>query len=310
MRGQQRTDASGWLSWLPMALTITVLEGDETGQELLEQALRVLESGRRRPRRRARALRPVAREPPGDGQRGRPRGRARDARGRPGHQGRDDHARGQGRRRLAQPHPPRGGRRQGDHPHRPPHPRRHAGRRRAPTRSPSSAWRSRTPTAPSSGARASEGAGDEVAYRTEKITRSTCRAVAEYAFRTAEKMGGKVYGGPKWTVSPVYEGMLKEELDAAAARHPDVAYQPVLIDATYAGLISGAADDAAGHPRAQPRRRLPLGPRHADVRLDRRRRVRAAGLRRRPRRSTSPWPRRRTGPRRRCRARTSPTRWP
>jgi len=51
-----------------------------------------------------------------------------------------------------------------------------------------------------------------------------------------------VFGGPKWTVSPVYEGMLKEEMDAAAARHPDVHYQPVLIDATYAGLISGAAD--------------------------------------------------------------------
>ncbi len=87
-----------------------------------------------------------------------------------------------------------------------------------------------------------EGAGDEVAYRTEKVTRSTCRQVAEYAFRTAEKTRGKVYGGPKWTVSPVYEGMLKEELDAAAARHPNVAYQPVLIDATYAGLIGGAAD--------------------------------------------------------------------
>src|SRR4051812_29013348 len=42
-----------------------------------------------------------------------------------------------------------------------------------------------------------EGAPDEVAYRTEKITRSTCRAVAEYAFRTADQMGGKVYGGPK-----------------------------------------------------------------------------------------------------------------
>jgi isocitrate dehydrogenase (NAD+) len=83
-----------------------------------------------------------------------------------------------------------------------------------------------------------EGSPDEVAYRTEKITRSTCRAVAEYAFRTAQKMGGKVYGGPKWTVSPVYEGMLKEELDAAAERNPDVTYQPVLIDATYAGLIS------------------------------------------------------------------------
>jgi isocitrate/isopropylmalate dehydrogenase len=54
-------------------------------------------------------------------------------------------------------------------------------------------------------------------------------------------MGGRVYGGPKWTVSPVYEGMLKEELDAAAERHAEVEYQPVLIDATYAGLISGAA---------------------------------------------------------------------
>jgi isocitrate dehydrogenase (NAD+) len=87
-----------------------------------------------------------------------------------------------------------------------------------------------------------EGAGDEVAYRTEKVTRSTCRATAEYAFRTAEAMGAKVFGGPKWTVSPIYEGMLKEELDAAAARHPDVPYQPTLIDATYAGLITGVGD--------------------------------------------------------------------
>ncbi len=84
--------------------------------------------------------------------------------------------------------------------------------------------------------------GDEIAFRTERISRSTCRAVAEYAFRTAEWMGGRVYGGPKWTVSPVYEGMLKEEMDAAAARHDDVAYTPVLIDATYAGLVTGAAD--------------------------------------------------------------------
>jgi isocitrate/isopropylmalate dehydrogenase len=87
-----------------------------------------------------------------------------------------------------------------------------------------------------------EGAADEVAFRTERITRGVCRAVAEYAFRQAAQMGGRVYGGPKWTVSPVYEGMLKEEMDAAAARHPEVPYQPVLIDATYAGLISGAAD--------------------------------------------------------------------
>ncbi len=87
-----------------------------------------------------------------------------------------------------------------------------------------------------------EGAPDEQAFRTEKITRSTCRAVAEYAFRQARKMGGKVYGGPKWTVSPVYEGLLKEEMDAAAVRYPDVTYRPLLIDATYAGLISGATE--------------------------------------------------------------------
>jgi isocitrate/isopropylmalate dehydrogenase len=87
-----------------------------------------------------------------------------------------------------------------------------------------------------------EGSPSEVAYRTEKVTRSTCRAVAEYAFRTAESMGARVYGGPKWTVSPVYEGMLKEEMDAAAERHPDVVYEPVLIDATYAGLLTGATE--------------------------------------------------------------------
>jgi isocitrate dehydrogenase (NAD+) len=84
--------------------------------------------------------------------------------------------------------------------------------------------------------------GDEVAERIEVIHRSNCRAVAEYAFRTAKRAGGRVYGGPKWTVSPVYEGMLKEEMDAAAERHPEVPYEPLLIDATYAGLLTGRAD--------------------------------------------------------------------
>jgi 3-isopropylmalate dehydrogenase len=89
-----------------------------------------------------------------------------------------------------------------------------------------------------------EGAdGDELAHRIETIRRSDCSAVAEYAFRTAKRIGGRVYGGPKWTVSPIYEGMLKEEMDAAAERHPEVAYQPVLIDATLAGLVGGAASD-------------------------------------------------------------------
>jgi isocitrate dehydrogenase (NAD+) len=84
--------------------------------------------------------------------------------------------------------------------------------------------------------------GDEAAYRTERISRSVCRAVAEYSFRTADRIHGRVFGGPKWTVSPVYEGMLKEELDRASERHPEVPYSPVLIDATYAGLVSGRAD--------------------------------------------------------------------
>jgi isocitrate dehydrogenase (NAD+) len=83
---------------------------------------------------------------------------------------------------------------------------------------------------------------DELAHRTETIRRSDCRAVAEFAFLEAERLGGRVYGGPKWTVSPIYEGMLKEEMDAAAERHSETGYEPVLIDATLAGLVSGAAD--------------------------------------------------------------------
>jgi isocitrate/isopropylmalate dehydrogenase len=82
------------------------------------------------------------------------------------------------------------------------------------------------------------GASSESAWRTERIERSTCRSVAEFSFRSAHALGGLVYGGPKWTVSATYEGMLKEEMDAAAARHPDVIYRPVLIDAAYAGLMT------------------------------------------------------------------------
>src|ERR1044072_174758 len=47
-----------------------------------------------------------------------------------------------------------------------------------------------------------EGEGDdEVAFLTQKITRATCRAVSEYSFRTASRIGAKGYGGPKGTVS-------------------------------------------------------------------------------------------------------------
>lgn len=83
---------------------------------------------------------------------------------------------------------------------------------------------------------------DEIACRTERITRWHCRAVAEYVFRHAEQLGAKVFGGPKYTVSPVYEGMLKEEMDTAASRHPNVRYEPQLIDATYALMLTATGD--------------------------------------------------------------------
>lgn len=83
-----------------------------------------------------------------------------------------------------------------------------------------------------------EGEGlDEVAYSTRYISRRTCRAVAEFTFRYARRTQSKVFGGPKYTVSPVYEGLFKEEMDRAAAQFPDVRYDPQLIDATYALLL-------------------------------------------------------------------------
>jgi isocitrate dehydrogenase (NAD+) len=82
----------------------------------------------------------------------------------------------------------------------------------------------------------------EAALRTERIERQVCRDVAEFAFRLAERTGAKVFGGPKYTVSPIYEGMLKEEMDAAAERHPDIRYEPQLIDATFALLIASSGD--------------------------------------------------------------------
>jgi isocitrate/isopropylmalate dehydrogenase len=93
-----------------------------------------------------------------------------------------------------------------------------------------------------------EGEGDdEVAFRTERIERRICHSVAEFAFRLAEQTGAKVFGGPKYTVSPVYEGMLKEETDRAAERHPGVRYEPQLIDATFALLLA-----ASGEPLVIP----------------------------------------------------------
>lgn len=82
------------------------------------------------------------------------------------------------------------------------------------------------------------GALEEIAYRTEVINRQLCRDVALFAFQHARRTGAKVFGGPKFTVSPVYEGMLKEEMDKASRLHPSVRYEPQLIDATFALLLA------------------------------------------------------------------------
>ena len=84
--------------------------------------------------------------------------------------------------------------------------------------------------------------GDELGYRTAKISRKVCRNVAEFSFQLAARTGARVFGGPKYTVSPVYEGMFKEEMDAAAARHPNVVYDPQLIDAMLALLMKSDGD--------------------------------------------------------------------
>ena len=224
-------------------LKIIVLEGDETGQELLEQAVRVLdgdllgvplelerfdlslerrrETGNEIVHEAARAMKDA-----GFG--------LKAATVTP--EGRDDV--GSPNRIL---------REEVDGkvivPHRAPHPRRGRALCRASiTRSRSCAWPSRTPTAPSSGARVPRAPTTRSPIARK---RSPAPPAARWpSTRSARRSGWRPRStaGPKWTVSPVYEGMLKEEMDAAARRHPSVTYQPVLIDATYAGLLTGAAD--------------------------------------------------------------------
>ena len=88
-----------------------------------------------------------------------------------------------------------------------------------------------------------EGEGlDEIAYNRRYISRRTCRAVAEFTFQYAQRTGATVFGGPKYTVSPIYEGLFKEELDRAARFYSGVRYHPHLIDATYALLLETSGE--------------------------------------------------------------------
>ena len=288
-------------------LSIVALEGDQTGQELLDQALRVLDpevlgleveirridlslANRRATRNAvcAEAAEAMLRD-----------------RARP--QGGDDHARGRRRRRQPEPDPPRSDRRQGDHAHRSPDPRGHPGRRRpSPDRGlPDGGRRRLRRRAVARGRRTTT--SSPTARR--RSAAPTCRAVAEYAFREAERISGRVYGGPKWTVSPIYEGMLKEEMDAAAERHPGCAIRAGADRRDARRADRRRRRRTARDPVPEPRRRPALRPRAAAVRVDRRRRVRAARARRRPR---APGGDGRGSARHRAGARgqgTSPTRW-
>ena len=215
---------------------------------------------RRRPRARARALRPLAREPPRDRQRASSHeAAARDARGRLRRQGGDDHARGRAttsapptascaRRSTARSSSARAGASPASRPW-----------RASTTRSPSCGWPSRTPTAPSEWREGERGRPrrGRLPHRAHHAL-DVCRAVAEYAFRTARKMRGARLRRAE------VDGLagLRGDAQGGARRRrrsatPTSPYQPVLIDATYAGLIGGRGRRPARDPGAQPRRRLP-----------------------------------------------------
>ena len=53
-----------------------------------------------------------------------------------------------------------------------------------------------TPTVLRNGEKTTE-TGDEIAWRTSKISRSICRTVAEFTFAHAKRTGAKVFGRPQ-----------------------------------------------------------------------------------------------------------------
>ncbi len=85
--------------------------------------------------------------------------------------------------------------------------------------------------------------GIEYAYRTETITRAQCRSVAEYTFLLAKRRRARAIVASKWTVSSTFEAVLHEEGDQASKKYSDVEYWPLLIDALYASLVNGSATD-------------------------------------------------------------------
>ena len=93
------------------------------------------------------------------------------------------------------------------------------------------------------------GACDEIALRTERI--HPLHLPRGERVRLAHR---RAHGRTRVRRSAVdrltvYEGMLKEEMDPATAHHSEVDYEPVLLEAAYAGLIGGADSGSLGTSR-------------------------------------------------------------
>ena len=88
------------------------------------------------------------------------------------------------------------------------------------------------------------------------IDRKTCRAVAEYAFQHAKKMNAKVFGGPKYTgQSRLRRDVQGRDGPAASKRYPEVSLRAAA-DRRHLRPAPNNHGRSAGHPGAQPRRRL------------------------------------------------------
>ena len=154
-----------------------------------------------------------------------------------------------------------------------------------------------------------EGEGDdEVAFRTERIERRICRAVAEFAFRLAERTGAKVFGGPEVHGQPGLRGNA-EGGDGRGGRAASGRAVRAAADRRDLRAADRVERRAARDSGAEPRRRHPLRPRAAAVRLDRGLGVAGRRLRRRLRADGRDGGGGARHGARRCRARTSRTRW-
>ena len=281
------------------------MEGDQTGQELLEEALRVLDPAVTGLPDRRGAPRPVAGEPPPHQERVRVRGGRGDGPPRLRAEGRDGHARGRGGRRQPQRAAARGDRRQGDHPHRPAavgraadrrHPRAHLDRAHGGGR------RLQRPRVPGGGRR-----------RRDRLARRAHLPPHVPRRRRVQLPAGAADARDRLRRAQV-DGLAGVRGDAeggARRRRRAPPRRPLPADADRRALRRAGEPRrrGAGGAGPQPRRRLPVGHGAAAVRLDRRRRVAAPGVRRgvpgvggdgrgAPRHGA-----------RRSRARTSRTRW-